>query len=132
MTLRMCASSRKTKGQVEDVELVDHRSHGADGDARDLQRADLGLLDHLLLAAQLHRRIHLDRDAPLGGGLQLLAHALDRLHGRIAERVHIARLPHHLLLRQQGARGKGRQGRRRANTDHVATLHFAVSSVWFF
>ena len=42
--------------QVEDVELGDQRAHRADADARDGKRADLRLLDHFLLAAELHRR----------------------------------------------------------------------------
>ena len=86
--------------QVEDVELGHERAHRTDADARDLQGADLGLLDHLLLAAELHGGVHLDADAPVGGGLELLAHALHRLDGRIAERMHVRGLEHDLGLRE--------------------------------
>ena len=84
--------------QVEDVELRHQRSHRADRDAGDLQGAELGLLDHLLLAAELHRREHLDREAAVGGGLELLAHAHHGFDRRIAERMHVGRLQHHLGL----------------------------------
>ena len=43
------------------VELVDHWSERADRHACELDGADLRLLDRFLLAAQLHRRVHLHR-----------------------------------------------------------------------
>jgi hypothetical protein len=94
------------EGHVEDVELVDDGADRADRDAGELQRPDLGLLDHLLLAAELHRREHLDREPAGGRGLQLLAHALDRLDGGVAEHVHVGGLQHLLLL------GRGRKHER--------------------
>jgi hypothetical protein len=86
------------EGEIEHVEFGNHRSHRSDADARDRQGADLSLFDHLLLAAELHRRIHLDAEAPLRGLLELLAHVHDGLDRRVAERVHVARLENHLLL----------------------------------
>src|SRR5438105_1431707 len=59
--LHMCRIAEQIR-QVEDVELIDDRAEGADADARDLDRADLRLLDRLLLASKLHRRIHLQAD----------------------------------------------------------------------
>ena len=47
-------------GQIEDVELGHDRAHDADRDARHGERADLRLLQKLLLAAELHRGIDLD------------------------------------------------------------------------
>jgi hypothetical protein len=88
------------EGQVEDVELGNQRTHRADADARDGERADLRLLDHLLLAAELHRRIDFDAEAAVGLLLELLAHPFDRLDGRVAERMHVGRLEDHLGLGQ--------------------------------
>jgi hypothetical protein len=115
----------KDERQVEDIELVDHRAHGAHGDARDLQRPHLGLLDHLLLASELHRGVHLDRDPAVGGRFELLAHALDGLDRRIAERMDVARLPHHFLLRQGGRRTRadGHHERDGGRADKLTTLH---------
>jgi hypothetical protein len=84
--------------QVEHVELVDDRADRPDGDAGQRQRPHLGLLDHLLLAAELHRREHLDGEPAVRRLLEFLAHADHGLDGRVAERVHVARLEHHLLL----------------------------------
>ena len=86
--------------QIEDVELRHQRTHGADADPRHGERADLRLLDHLLLAAELHRWIDLDAEATVGPLLELLAHPLDRLDGRIAERMHVGGLEDHLGLGQ--------------------------------
>jgi hypothetical protein len=93
--------------QVEDVELGNERSHRTDADAGHGEGADLRLLDHLLLAAELHRRIHLDAETAARRRFELLAHALDRLDRRIAERMHVGRLQHHLRLRKS----RGRRGR---------------------
>ena len=84
--------------QVEHVELRHERAHRTDADAGDLQGADLRLLDHLLLAAELHGGVHLDADARIGGGCELLAHALHRLDGGIAEGMHVGGLQHDLGL----------------------------------
>src|SRR5438105_4988933 len=46
---------------VENVDVVHDRADGADRNTGDLQRAELGLLDHFLFAAELHRGEHLDR-----------------------------------------------------------------------
>ena len=53
------------EGQVEHVEVVDHRAERADADARELDGADLRLLDRFLLAAELHGGIHLHVSRPL-------------------------------------------------------------------
>jgi len=106
---------------VEDVQLVDHRPERADRDARDLQRADLRLLDHLLLAAELHLRIHLQREAAVGRFLELVAHAHDRLDRGIAQRMHVGSLDDHLLL---GERGDGAaQHRGSSGADEIAAKH---------
>ena len=41
---------------------------------------------------------------PAGGGLELLAHPHHRLDRRIAERVHVGGLEHHLGLGEGGGR----------------------------
>ena len=111
--------------QVEDVELRHDRAHGADADAGDLQRAHLRLLDHLLLAAELHRGIHLDADAAVGGGLQLLAHAHHGLHRRVAERVHVGGLEHELGLGGSGQQAPHAYGKRdrRSKPDDMSPIH---------
>jgi hypothetical protein len=94
---------REHEGQVEYIELRDERPHGPDADARNRQGADLRLLDHFFLAAELHGRIHLHAQAPGRGLAELLAHADDRLDGGITERMHVRRFQHHPLLRERGA-----------------------------
>jgi hypothetical protein len=54
MTFRMCASSRKTNGMLNTLSSSTTGPIAPTEIARDLQRADLRLLDHLLLAAELH------------------------------------------------------------------------------
>ncbi len=66
----------------------------AGADAQHLDGADLGLLDGLLLAAELGGGIHLDREPAVGGGGELLAEALGRRDGRIAGRLHVGGLEH--------------------------------------
>src|SRR5207245_2336306 len=119
--------------QVEDVELVTHRAHGTDRNARELQSTELRLLDHLLLAPELHQGIHLQRDAAAGRGLDLLAHAHDGLDRRIAERMHIGRLPHRLLLGKRIAQGRS-CGERCGGTglEHVTPFHWEFSFGWIF
>ena len=111
--------------QVEHVELGHQRSHGTDADARDLQRADLRLLDHFLLAAELHRRIHLDAEPAVAGGLEPLAHAHDGFHRRIAQGMHVGRLQHHLLLGDGRMLEAAERGRRRQTTklEQIAPIH---------
>ena len=110
--------------QIEDVELGDERPHRPDTDACHLQRAELRLLDHLLFAAELHRRIHLDAEPAGARGFELLAHAHDRLDRRIAERVHVGRLEDGFLLSECRYPG-GSDAERRAGTEaqHRATIH---------
>ncbi len=90
----------KHEGQIEHVELGNKRAHRPDAGARDGKRPDLGLLDHLLFAAELHRRVHLDADPPASRRLELLAHGHDRLDRGVAERMHIGRLEDELRLRR--------------------------------
>jgi len=114
----------KHERQIEHVELGNQRAHGADADARDGKRPDLGLLDHLLLAAELHRGEHLDADAAVGGGFEFLAHALDRFHGRIAERMHVGGLEHEFLLGEGGNVGRKRGERAAgAEAEQGAAVH---------
>jgi hypothetical protein len=93
----------KHEGQVEHVQLVHDRSHRSHAHAADLQRAHLRLLQHLLLAAELHGRVHLHGEAAVGRRLQLLAHPHDGFDGRIAEGVHVRGFEDHLLLRTRHA-----------------------------
>ncbi len=109
--------------QVEHVHLVDHRAHRADRDARDLQRAHLGLFDHFLLAAKLHRREHLDRDPAVRRGFELLAHAHDRLDRRVTERVHVGRFPHRLWLGECSTQAGGGEGTSGAGADQLTSFH---------
>ena len=111
--------------QVEGVELGHQRSHRAEADARDLQRADLGLLDHLLLAAELHRGEHLDADAAVGGLLEPLAHAHHGLDRRIAERVHVGGLEHQFRLGLRCAEAEACRCQRRhgAASEKLASVH---------
>ncbi len=111
------------EGQIEDVELRNERAHRADADARDGKRADLGLLDHLLLAAELHRRVHLDADAAVARRFEFLAHRHDRLDGRIAERMHVGGLEHELLLGEGGNTGRERAERAGTEAEHGAAVH---------
>src|SRR6266852_2174334 len=94
--------------QVEDVEIVDHRPERADADPRELNGADLGLLDRFLLAAELHRAVHLHAQPSRGRVLELAAEAFHRRDGRITGRVHVGGLEHQLLLRERRADGSGR------------------------
>ena len=87
--------------QVEHVEIVDHRAEHADRNARKGDGADLRLLDRFLLAAELHRRIHLHGDPAVGGLLELLAEIFDGDDGRIPGRVHVGCLEHQFLLRER-------------------------------
>src|SRR2546430_1976086 len=102
MTFSACVASRKTNGRLKTFGSGPGGPHWASADAGDRQGADLRLLDHLLLAAQLHGGVHLDAEAPVGGGRELLAHALHRLDGGIAERMHVRGLEHELGLAEGG------------------------------
>jgi hypothetical protein len=88
----------KQERQVEDIEVVDHRPQRADADPGELQGADLRLLDRLLLAAELHRRIHLDAEPAAGCRFELFSHILDGLYGRVAFGVNVRRLEDGLLV----------------------------------
>ncbi len=89
------------KRQVENVEIIDHGPERADADARDLDGADLGLLDRLLFAAKLHRGEHLHAQPAIGRLFELLAEVLHRHHGWISGRMHVRRLEDELLLRDR-------------------------------
>ena len=104
--------------QVEHVEIVYHRAERADGNASERDGADLRLFDRFLFAAELHRRIHGDRETALGGVRQFLAEALDRGDGRIAGRMHVGGFEHQFLLRNGGAGRKGSRGSDEAGGDH--------------
>ena len=86
------------KGHIEDVHVIDHGTDGTDRDAGNLQCTDLRLLDHLFFTAELHGRIHLNRQAAVGCRFELFADRLNRCNRRIAERMHVGRLHHHLGL----------------------------------
>ena len=88
----------KHKRHVEHIDLVHHRAHGTDRNAGNLQGTNLGLLNHFLLAAQLHGGEHLNGDAAIGGGFELFAHAHDGFHCGITHRVHIGGFQHHFAL----------------------------------
>ena len=118
--------------QVEHVDLRHDRAHRADADARDRKRADLRLLDHLLLAAELHRRIHLHAQPAAGRCFELLAHAHDRLDRRIAERMHVGRLQHELLLGESGLGEiycRCAERRDGAEAEHGAAIHAGPPSM---
>ena len=87
---------------VEDVDVVHDGADGADRNTGDLERAELGLLDHFLFAAKLHRGEHLDRQPAVGGGFQFLAHPDDGFDGRIAQWMNVRCLQHHFRLRKCG------------------------------
>jgi hypothetical protein len=111
------------EGQVEDVEVGNQRADRADADAGHGERADLRLLGHLLFAAELHRRIHLNGEPPFGGLLELLAHPHHGLHRGVPERVCVGGFEHHLGLRK-GIRRKrrGRCGGTR-HREKLSTIH---------
>src|SRR5256886_5453162 len=112
------------EGQIEGVEFRNQRAHRADADTRDGERADLRLLDHLLLAAELHRRVHLDADAAAARRFEFFAHSHDRLDGRIAQWVHVGCLEHELLLGKGGNTGRERAKRAgNAEAKHDAAAH---------
>ncbi len=114
--------------QVEDVEVGNDRPQRPDADPGELQGADLRLLDRLLLAAELHRGIHLDADAAAGRRFELLAHVLDRLDGRVALGVHVRGLQHRRWLRPsvaQRCRGEERGASRQRQ--QIPSLHAVPS-----
>ena len=83
-----------------------------------------GLLDHLLLAAELHRRVHLDAEAAAARRFEFSAHRHDRLDGGIAERMHIGGLEHELLLGEGGSAGRERGERAGgAEAEQGAAVH---------
>jgi hypothetical protein len=61
------------EGHVDDVDVVDNWNKRAGGDAQQLDGADLGLLDGLLLATELGRGKHLHRQPAARPGLQFFA-----------------------------------------------------------
>src|SRR6516225_9537663 len=72
MTSSICACVTKRERWIEDVEIVHDRPQCAHTDARQLQGADLGLLDRLFFDAELHRGVHLDAEPLPGRRLELL------------------------------------------------------------
>ncbi len=120
--------------QIEHVEIVDHRAERAARNAGELDGADLRLLDGFLLAAELHRRVHLHAEPPLGRGFKLFAEAFDRGDRRIACGVDIRRLERQLLLRHvllsngmsaeiSSETGDGSAG---AKTNECAAIHVSL------
>jgi hypothetical protein len=87
----------KQERQVEDVDVVDDWPQRADAAADHLDRAELGLLDRLRLAAQLHRGVHLNGEPTLRRIIELLAEIFDGLDGWVAFRMHIGGLQHGLV-----------------------------------
>src|SRR5512132_3155541 len=124
ITFSMCASSRNMKGRLKTLSSGTSGPHRADADTRDGERADLGLLDHLLLAAELHRRVHLDADAAAARRFEFLAHRHDRLDRRIAQWVHVGCFEQELLLGEGGSGGRERAKRAgNAEAKHGAAVH---------
>ena len=115
--------------QVEHVEVVDHRAERADTDARHRDRADLGLLDRLLLAAELHGGEHLHAQPAVGRLVELLAHVLHRDHGRIADRMDVRGLEHELLLRRALARKARGRGSTQGAEHDGSSLHGSSRSI---
>ena len=109
--------------QVDDVERIDHRAKRADADPRHCERADLGLLDRLLLAAELHGGKHLHGEPPVGRLVELLAKVFHRDDGGIAGRMDIRGLEHELLLRAASARQAGDCGSAQGAEHHCSSLH---------
>ena len=108
--------------QVEDVELRDDRAHRADADARDRSAPTCACSIISFSPPSCIDGYIWMLSRPLRRALELLAHAHDRLDRRIAERMHVGRLEHHLALREAGGhrqgRGRGRQG---AEGHHVSS-----------
>ena len=106
------------EGHVEHVHVRHHRADHAQRNARDLDRAELHLLDHFLLAAEHAAREHLQLDAALRARFELLAHVLHRDDGRVAGRVGVGSLEREGL--RLGAEGEGgRQGGECVSQFHV-------------
>ena len=72
------------------------------------------------IAAELHRAVHLDADASLGRFVELLAHALDGDHRRVAGRVHVGGLPDGFLLRDDGGGQRAQAGGRDGGAQDAA------------
>jgi hypothetical protein len=106
ITFSICSVFRNRNG--EDIEIRNHGPERADADARQLDRAQLGLLDRLLLAAELHGREHLDGEPAAGRLLELLAHADHGFDRGIPQRMNVRRFQHH------GVGGQGAADRRAA------------------
>src|SRR3974390_228104 len=102
---------------IEHVEIVDYRAERANADTRESDGADLGLLDCLLLAAELHGGIHRNRDAAIGGTGKFFAHILDRDDRWITGWMDIRGLKNQLLLCVRGARGANPYGDEQAGGD---------------
>jgi hypothetical protein len=97
---------------VEHVDIGHHRANRSERRAQHLDRADLGLLDHGLLIAEHAAWKELELDAAVGGGIDLLAHALDCGHGGITGGVHIGSLDDGLRANQSRTRkGSGGHGK---------------------
>jgi len=111
---------------VDDVDVVDDRAQRAGADAQELDCADLGLLDGLLLAAKLRRRIHLDRQAPAGCSLEFFAEAFGCRHRWVAGRLHVGGLEGGFgLCRCAGQRWQTRSSgaHRRADLEEITASH---------
>jgi hypothetical protein len=87
------------EGHVDDIDVVHDGSHRTCADAQHLDRANLGLLDGFLLAAELHRGKHLYREPPIGGGLEFLAEILGRHHRRVTGGLNVGCLENGFGLR---------------------------------
>ncbi|MGC4005489.1 MAG: hypothetical protein QM811_21175 [Pirellulales bacterium] len=66
---------------------------------------------------------HLNAQAPVGRGVELLADLLDRLDGRIAERVHVGSLEHHAWPELALHRSRGRRQHQLPQRWHRAAAH---------
>ena len=82
----------KQEWQIEHVQIVDHVPQGPDADTRDGQRAELCLLDFLLLATELHRRVEPHREATARGVGEFLTHVFKRDDTGVAQGMRIGGL----------------------------------------
>jgi hypothetical protein len=102
------------------------RADGADADAGELDGADLRLLDRLLLAAELHRGVHLQRQPAARRLTQFLVEVVDGDDRRIAGRMHVGGLER--CRRGGGARRHGaacgqRAERQGGSAYNISSVH---------
>src|SRR5713226_7215254 len=98
MTFSICSVLRNRNGRLNTLRSATTGPSAPTLTRASCKGADLGLLDRLLFAAELHRGIHLDADAAAGRRFELLAHVFDRLHGRVALGVYVRSLQHRRRL----------------------------------